>query len=205
MVGSTTATFVHKLVLLLNVSSFVSVWLKPRDNRIGRPQRTVMERKRAAASCRTLDSFLPPENGIILRVTQLIPSLLQVSNWKRLPVRTCRSLCRICLPPLPIQSLEANRNKSALRLLFEEDASTMFLDIEDVVVKCVTDEDVVQSLRSLPASKKYTYLHHHVKPKDSLTFPTTFTGGCNRSFLSRWLKEHPWFCYCIKLDCVLKC
>ena len=53
--------------------------------------------------------------------------------------------------------------------LSEEDASTVFLDIGDVVVKCATDEDVVQSLRSLPASKKYTYLHRHVKHKDSFT------------------------------------
>ena len=74
----------------------------------------------------------------------------------------------------------------------------MFLDIVDVVIKYATDGEVVQSLRSLPPSEKYkTYLHHHVKPEDSFTFPTTFTGGCNRSFLARWLKEHAWL---IKLD-----
>ena len=73
-------------------------------------------------------------------------------------------------------------------------------DIRDVVVKCATDEDVVQSLHSLPASEKYAYLHHHVKHEDSFTFPTTFTGGCNRDFLARWLKEHAWLCYSIKLD-----
>ena len=66
----------------------------------------------------------------------------------------------------------------------------MFLDIGDVVVKCATDEEVVQSLRSLPPSEKYAYLHRHVKPENSFTFPTTFTGGCNRSFLASWLKEH---------------
>ena len=48
------------VVLLLNVSSFVSVWLKPGDNQMGRPERRVRERKRAVASCKTLDSFLPP-------------------------------------------------------------------------------------------------------------------------------------------------
>ena len=48
------------VVLLLNVSSFVSVWLNPGDNQMGRPEQRVRERKRAAASCKTLDSFLPP-------------------------------------------------------------------------------------------------------------------------------------------------
>ena len=37
----------------------MSVWLKP-GNQMGRPGRRARERKRAAASCRTLDSFLPP-------------------------------------------------------------------------------------------------------------------------------------------------
>ena len=53
----------------------------------------------------------------------------------------------------------------------------MFLDIVDVVAKCATDEDVVQSRRSLPASEKYAYLHCHVKPEDSFTFPSTFLVG----------------------------
>ena len=37
----------------------MSVWLKP-SNQMDRPERRARERKRAAASCRPLDSFLPP-------------------------------------------------------------------------------------------------------------------------------------------------
>ena len=37
----------------------MSVWLKP-VNKMGRPERRERERKRAAASCRPLDSFLLP-------------------------------------------------------------------------------------------------------------------------------------------------
>ena len=76
----------------------------------------------------------------------------------------------------------------------------VFLDIGDVVVKCATDEEVVQSLRSLPPSEKSAYLHRHMKPEDSFTFPTIFSGGCNSSFLAHGLKEHAWLCYSIKLD-----
>ena len=50
--------------------------------------------------------------------------------------------------------------------LSEEDASTVFLGIGGVVVKCATDEEVVQNLRSLPPSEKYAYLHRIVKPED---------------------------------------
>ena len=82
--------------------------------------------------------------------------------------------------------------------LSEEDASTVFLDIGDVVVKCATDQVVVQN--SLPPSEKYAYLHRIVKPEDSFTFTTTFTGGCNRSFLASWPKEHAWLFYSIRLD-----
>ena len=38
-----------------------------------------------------------------------------------------------------------------------------------------------------------------MKSLDGFTFPTTFIGGCNRSFLAHWLKEHAWLCYSIKL------
>lgn len=47
----------------------------------------------------------------------------------------------------------------------------MFLDVGDVVTRCVTDEDVVQSLRSLSAAEKYAYLQRHVKPQSGFTFP----------------------------------
>ena len=76
----------------------------------------------------------------------------------------------------------------------------VFLDIGDVVVKCATDGEVVQSLRSLPPSEKYAYLHRHVKPENSFTCLTIFSGGCNSSFLAHWLKEHAWLCYSIKVD-----
>ena len=79
------------VVLLLNVSSFVSVWLKPGDNQMGRPERRVRERKRAAASCRTLDSFLPPakRNRSTSDSAHFIPAAS--IELERLPVRTRRS------------------------------------------------------------------------------------------------------------------
>ena len=73
--------------------------------------------------------------------------------------------------------------------LSEEDASTVFLDIGDVDVKCATDEEVVQSLRSLPPSKKDAYFHRHVKPEDSFTFPPHSAVGAIVASLLAGLKN----------------
>ena len=209
------------VVLLLNVSSFVSVWLKP-GNQMGRQERRARERKRAAASCRTLDSFLQPakRNHYTSDSAHSIPAA-------SIELEATASQDASVVAPHPSTSVAdqdtsvadqdtsvADQDTSVAdpepgsqpkqvyppSALSEQDASTVFLDMGDVVVKCTTDEEVVQSLRSLPPSEKYVYLHRLVKPEDSFTFPTTFTGGCNRSFLARWLKEHAWLCYSIKLD-----
>ena len=110
------------------------------------------------------------QNGIVLRVTQLIPSLLQVPNWKPLPVRTRRWLLPMSIYIADPELGSQLKQVCPLSALSEEDASAVFLDIGDVVIKCATDEEVVQSLRSLPPSEKYAYLHRHVKPEDSFTF-----------------------------------
>ena len=160
----------------------MSLWLKP-GNQMCHPEPRARERKRAAAYCTTLDSFLPP------------------AKRNRSTSDSAHSI------PAVSTELEATASQDALVVapnmstsVAEEDASTVFLDIGSVVVKCATDEEVVQNLRSLPPSEKYAYLHRIVKPEDSFTFPTTFTGGYNHSFLASWLKEHAWLCYSIKLD-----
>ena len=159
------------------VSIISMVWLKP-GNQMGRPERRARERKHDAASCRTLDSFLPPakRNRSTSDSAHCIPAAsteLEATASHDVPV-IAPNLSTSVADPEPGSQLKQVCPPSALS---EEDASTMFLDIGDVVVKCATDEVVVQSLRSLPPSKKYAYLHHHVKPEDSFTFPTTFTVG----------------------------
>ena len=195
------------VVLLLNVSSFVSVWLKP-GNQMGRQERRARERKRAAASCRTLDSFLPPakRNHSTSDSAHSIPAAsieLEATASQDASVVAPHPSTSVADQDTSVADPEPGSQPKQVyppSALSEQDASTVFLDIGDVVVKCTTDEEVVQSLRSLPPSEKYVYLHRLVKPEDSFTFPTTFTGGCNRSFLARWLKEHAWLCYSIKLD-----
>ena len=182
----------------------MSGWLNP-GNQMGRPERRTRERKPAAASCRTLDSFLPPakRNRSTSDSAHSIPFFIPAASTE-LEVTASQELSVVApnmstsvADPEPGSQLKEVCPPSALS---EEDASKVFLDIGDVVVKCATDEEVVESLRSLPPSEKYAYLHRHVKPEYCFTFPTTFTDGCNRSFLARWLKEHAWLCYSMKLD-----
>ena len=191
---------VTSIILLLNVSSFVSVWLKP-GNKMGRPERRARERRRAAASCRTLDSFLPPAK----RNRSTSDSAHSIPAASIELEATASQDASIFAPNLSTSVADPEPGSQPKQVcppfaLSEEDASTVFLDIGDVVVKCATDEEVVLSLRSLPPSEKYAYLHRHVKSEDSFMIPTTFTIGCNRSFLARWLKEHAWLCYSIKFD-----
>ena len=159
----------------------MSLWLKP-GNQTCRPERRARERKRAAAYCRTLDLFLPPakRNRSTSDSAHSIPA---ASTELEAPARQEAS---VVVPNMYTS-------------VADPEAGSVF-GHGGVVVKCATDEEVVQNLRSLPPSEKYAYLHRIVKPEDSLTFPTTFTGGCNRSLLDSWLKEHAWLCYSIKLD-----
>ena len=181
----------------------MSLWLML-GNQMCRPERRARERRKcAAAYCRTLDSFLPPakRNHSTSDSAHSIPAAsteLEATASQDASVVAPNMFTSVADPAAGSQ-LKQVCPPSALS---EEDASTVFLDIGGVVVKCATDEVVVQNLRSLPVppSEKYAYLHRIVKPEDSFIFPTTFTGGCNRSFLASWLKEHEWLCYSIKLD-----
>ena len=159
---------------------------------MGRRERRARERKRAAASCMKLDAFLPPakRNPSTSDLAHSIPaaSIKSTGGQDASVVAASLSISVADQEPGTESQPKQVYPPSALS---EEDASTMFLDIGNVVIRCATDDDVVQSLRSLSASEKYAYLHRHVKPLGGFTFPTTFTGGCNCRFQARWLNEHP--------------
>ena len=129
------------------------------------PERRARERKRAAAYCRTLDSFLPPakRNRSTSDSTHSIPAAsteLEATASQDVSV-VAPNMSTSVADPEAGSPLKQVCPPSALS---EEDASTVFLDIGGVVVKCATDDVVVQNLRSLPPSKKYAYLHRIVKP-----------------------------------------
>ena len=58
----------------------------------------------------------------------------------------------------------------------------------------------MQKLQELPQEKKYALLTQHKRPPQGFQFPTTFVGGCNRSFRPSWLSDHRWLAYSTQLD-----
>ena len=94
------------------------------------------------------------QNGIVLRVTQLIHPCCKYQNGS-----DCQSghigRCSQFAPNLSTSVADPEAGSQLKQVcpqyaLSEEDARTVFLDIGGVVVKCATDEVVVQNLRSLP-------------------------------------------------------
>ena len=60
--------------------------------------------------------------------------------------------------------------------------------------------DFCVALKSLSSFQKYNLLINHKKPHKHQQFPTTYIGGCNRSFRQVWLDEHPWMVYSESVD-----
>ena len=73
----------------------------------------------------------------------------------------------------------------------------MWIDIGDIVAECRLE---AVTPRSLPTERKYTFLKTHSHPDDRFVFPTTYMGGCNRSFQRAWLDEHKWLVYSTRMD-----
>ena len=102
---------------------------------MGRPESRARERKRAAASCRTLDSFLPPakRNSSTSDSTHSIPSAstkLEATASQDVSV-VAPNMSTSVADPEPGSQLKQVCPPSAPS---EEDASTVFLDTGDVVV-----------------------------------------------------------------------
>ena len=76
----------------------------------------------------------------------------------------------------------------------------LYTDIGDVYATCSTTEDFCKAVSSLSPAQKYHLLKNHKKPKETQSFPTTFIGGCNRSFHPKWLHDHPRMVYSEVVD-----
>ena len=79
-------------------------------------------------------------------------------------------------------------------------ASCYCYDVGEIVTSCQSEEEVAVKLQSLSPAQKYALLTKHSTPPEGFVFPTTFAGGCNRSFRHIWLKEHQWLAYSTLLD-----
>ena len=79
-------------------------------------------------------------------------------------------------------------------------AAAECVDVGLFVKDCESEQEVAQKLQELPQEKKYALLTQHKRPPQGFQFPTTFVGGCNRSFRPSWLSDHRWLAYSTQLD-----
>ncbi|XP_013421627.1 52 kDa repressor of the inhibitor of the protein kinase-like [Lingula anatina] len=101
-------------------------------------------------------------------------------------------------------------------LCFREDESSSVFpagmyDIGKTINGTMTPSQIHDEIQKMPVEDKFMLLKHHSVPTPNHTFPSSYTGGCYRSFKQAWLKEHPWMVYSTHLDgaycmsCVLFC
>ena len=113
----------------------MSLWLKP-GNQMCRPERRARERKRAAAYCRTLDSFLPPAK----RNRSTSDSACSIPAASTELEVTASQDASVVAPNMSTFFADPEAGSQLIQVcppsaLSEEDASTVFLDIGGVVVK----------------------------------------------------------------------
>ena len=74
------------------------------------------------------------------------------------------------------------------------------IDIGEIYTKSETVSEFCKAMHTLNSAQKYSLLTNHRKPRLDHVFPTTYLGGCNRSFRHVWLAEHPWLVYSEVVD-----
>ena len=172
---------------------------------MGRPEQRKRKRKKAAASCQRIDSLLTAA----AKRSKESPSV-EADDNAQLETVEMESQEPCCSSSLPVSTSSFCENPASptefsgvddvTESVLRTEPAPLHVDIGDIVAECSSEESVHLTLRNLPNEKKYSLLKHHSQPPKEFVFPTTYIGGCNRSFRSIWLNEYPWLVYSSKLD-----
>ena len=68
-------------------------------------------------------------------------------------------------------------------------------DIGSFIKPSMSVREITDAINNLSNGEKYKLLTDHYKPSSDYVFPRTYSSGCNRSFLYRWLQKYPWLVY----------
>ena len=147
----------------------------------GRPQRRAQKRKQAASTCYRLDQVIPPKKSA---------RSLQCDTAAS-PRESSGSSCCDAPGRAPLLSAEI---PSTCKESSIPEVTTCF-PVADLGRLYQMSSSFYTTINSLSPSKKYNLLTNHKKPSRQNRFPTTYIGGCNRSFRPSWLEEHPWMVY----------
>ena len=172
-----------------------------------------MKRKQAAATCHQLDEFLPPKRSATLSSSCSKGASLQLPVPSSRESATCCSEEAPSLQPGPSSCESSVNSEKPLATATASSASDQVLpesvelvavtqmqgsssadvvDIGDIYKRSESPTDLCVAIKSLSSFQKYNLLINHKKPHKYQQFPTTYIGGCNRSFRQVWLDERPW-------------
>ena len=184
---------------------------------MGRREQRERERKRAASTCQTLDRFLPAAKRVSAREDPEASSHCDGASLIELeppgissPVHPGQSevgqeepISKICDERSGADqdvSLPVSQRPTVGLSKPSGPAAAECVDVGLFVKDCKSEQEVAQKLQELPQEKKYALLTQHKRPPQGFQFPTTFVGGCNRSFRPSWLSDHRWLAYSTQLD-----
>ena len=185
---------------------------------MGRPEQRRRKRKQAAESCQKIDSLFAPAAKRSAKEKDSgdcrgTGSSTAVESHGKEPVTQSEGsgasdVCQVEAASLPVDSDPSGGSDDPQVATPDGDrpapacrpTSALHVDIGDFVDSCSSEDDVGHALRNLPSEQKYALLRKHWQPSKEFKFPTTYMGGCNRSFRQVWLHDHPWMAYSGKLD-----
>ncbi|XP_035668943.1 52 kDa repressor of the inhibitor of the protein kinase-like [Branchiostoma floridae] len=166
---------------------------------MGRKEQKAREKKRAAATCHKLDSFLPKKT----KTAQLLDeaSESRSSTLDAQPstsdAQPSTSDAQIDNVPLTVSTNPVSGEVSCYQ---DEGGGSNIVDIGEMYLRSETSNVFCDNVKALTTAQKYNFLCHHSKPPEDKTFPTQYLGGCNRSFRHKWLGKHKWMVYSEKVD-----
>ena len=187
---------------------------------MGRRERRERERKRAAASCQSLDGFLAKKKKTTnddgtsdcVEVPSSLSSTEQASVEHEVDTTLAASSEGSTADPeeLPEESTVTTSTATAVSssdlplprtpTLLRTDEEQTVTDIGELYNASKSSSEFCGVVQGLTSAQKYCLLKNHKKPCQNHVFPKTYLGGCNRSFRHTWLADHPWMVYSEQVD-----
>ena len=151
-------------------------------------------------ACTSHFNFLPPKRKKIddtdaaLECQTSQPDVLAVGGEDRDSVlgMSASSDCPSGFRDCPVPSSGCSEADMSVNVL-----QTSANDVGSIVKPTMSPRDIDTAIQLLSTGERYTLLKHHNKPSSSYVFPTTYLGGCNRSFQGSVREEYPWMVYSV--------
>ena len=168
---------------------------------MGRREQKARERKRAAATCQSLEKFLPPkkrtaednDSGQLQSAGDVLPTSSSTS------LRSSESAAATpIVQPCFTKDVRTENHEETCNKQSGEDCT--IVDIGDVFLQAKSTREFCNAMQEITMAQKYNLLKNHKVPPKDHVFPTQYLGGCNHSFRHVWLSEHPWMVYSEQVD-----